>query len=174
MAGPFLSPEGNDADFTPVARKIVAMTARSVLGRMSGRSFARTLVAVALVAGVLLGTGAAASATPGIDPFQPIASGPTLSSGGGSSSPTTTPTTTATSGGGSGTTTGSATGSSGGTGTTSPAPAQSGTAGGTGSLPFTGSHTMATFLLGLFAIFVGTPMLRVGRRRWYARHMPAC
>jgi hypothetical protein len=33
---------------------------------------------------------------------------------------------------------------------------------------------MATFLLGLFAIFVGMPMVRAGRRRWDARHWPAC
>ena len=136
----------------------------------------RMMVVGALMAAVLLGTAAAASATPGIDPFRPIASG-TAGSVGGSSSPTTTPTTTAGAGGGSGTTTGSSSGAgtTSGPGTvTGSGTSSSGTAGTTGSLPFTGSHTMATFLLGLLAIVVGAPMVRAGRRWFNARHWPAC
>jgi hypothetical protein len=38
----------------------------------------------------------------------------------------------------------------------------------------TGAHAFATFLLGLGAIFVGLPLVRAGRRRWEARHWPAC
>jgi len=145
------------------------MKALSVLGR--------SMAAVALMAAVLLSTGAAASATPGVDPFRPVpvASGPGGSGTTGSGSSATT----GSSGTGSsaGTSTGTSTGSSTGTGTTPPTATPSpgsATPVNNGSLAVTGAHTMATFLLGLFAIFVGMPMVRAGRRRWDARHWPAC
>ena len=134
------------------------------------------MAALAVVAVVLLSTGAVASATPGIDPFKPIATGPTGSSGGGSSSATT-PTTTAGSGSSStGSTSSGSTSTGAGAGSTPSAPASSSSATpGSGSgLAFTGSHTMSIFLLGLITIFVGVPLVRAGRRWFDARHWPAC
>ncbi|HEX5267813.1 MAG TPA: hypothetical protein VFW24_13675 [Acidimicrobiales bacterium] len=147
------------------------MKALSVLGR--------SMAAVALLAVVLLSTGAAASATPGVDPFKPVpvASGPGGSASTGSGSSATTASSGTGSSAGTSSGTGTSTGSSTATSTTPPSATPSpgsATPVNNGSLAVTGAHTMATFLLGLFAIFVGMPMVRAGRRRWDARHWPAC
>lgn len=131
------------------------MRSRTFVSRLLLAVFTATM-AVALTAGV--------ASAQGVDPFQPK---PTVTGTAGTG--------TVTSGS---TSSGTAAGSGAATGSASPpsataSPQAATTAPGSG-LPMTGSHTLGTFWLGVAAILLGFPLVRAGRRRWDARHWPAC